>query len=282
MFGCVFYADILGFGELSGVTGAGPARAALQDISHILSTNEELARYIQRDNWLCRYALSDSLFLVSENALEACTTAAEIFFSLAFINASHEDAILQQSVLLRGGVACGDFQEIGPLFPETAKGNLVGDAVVRAVGLERADPKGPRLFVSDEVATSIEDAGRESVAWIVDRAGEGPAEILWLLPPDPSEANGTMIGDVCDAAVRLFEWNCGRGKVGLHYAGYLDLVARSLERLHERNPNQAFFAIRKAGFERVKSSSKSASVSRFFKEVSLTSRLEKLSGFAET
>jgi len=282
MFGCVFYADILGFGELSDVSGAGPARSALLDTAQVVSDNDDLSRYIQRDNWLCRYALSDSLFLVSDNAVDACVAAAEIFFGLAFLNASHEDVILRQSVLLRGGISCGDFQEVKPLFPETSKGNLVGEAVVSAVKLERSKPRGPRLFVSDEVASSLERTGGEGVAWIVDRLSEGPAELLWLLSPDPSEANGTMIGDVCDAAVRLFDWYGGNQDIGLHYAGYLDLVVRSLERLRDRNPDQAFFATRKAGFDRVGSSTKSDAVAGFFEKFNLGSRLEELAGLAGT
>jgi len=277
MFGCVFYADILGFSDLSDINGAGPAMGALLDVSNVISDNDDLARYIDRDNWLCRYALSDSIFLVSKNAVEACTAAAEIFFRLAFLNASHEDAILMQSVLLRGGISCGDFQEVDPLFPETAKGNLVGNAVVRAVKLERASPTGPRLFISEEVATSLEETDLDGVAWIVDHAGEGPAELLWILPPDPSESNGTMIGDVCDAAVRLFNRYSNRNdKVGIHYAGYLDLVVRSLEKLIERNPEQALFAITRASFERVGSESKSETVKRFISDFDLTGRLRLL------
>jgi hypothetical protein len=268
MLGFVFFADILGFKVRSLADSAQPALDALSDVAGVLAENDELARYLQLDQWFCRYALSDSLFLVSENAEQACSAAAELFFNLAFLNSFGDEG-----VLLRGGVAGGNVEVIRPLFPETGSGNLVGEAVVKAVQLEASEVKGPRLFISEDVVQSLLQRESDRAKWIIDQRSM-PAELLWLLPPNAEELNELFIGDVCRSAVDLFLRNCERKRVGLQYVGYLELIARSLERLKGQNfLEKAEIISRTAGFERINEANLADSVRHAIDEAELLDRL---------
>jgi hypothetical protein len=227
----VFFADVLGFSALSRVANATPAIDALSDLATLFSTQSSIARYLQAPAWRRRYGLSDSIFLVADDPRAACAAAAEIFFNLAFSNSQSDDA-----VLLRGAVTMGDVREIGPLFPETAVANLVGEAVVRAVRLEKSGAKGPRLLVSDEVVGALP---ADFASWMVDRTAEASAELLWLLTPDPNATEPLMIGDVCGAACRLMLAQLKDAEAAPHLVAYLDLLARSLSRLRQRDASAA-------------------------------------------
>ena len=87
----VFFADVLGFSALSRVANATPAVDALSDLASIFSTQSSVARYLQAPAWRRRYGLSDSIFLVADDPMEACAAAAEIFFNLAFYNSQADD-----------------------------------------------------------------------------------------------------------------------------------------------------------------------------------------------
>jgi hypothetical protein len=123
--------------------------------------------------------------------------------------------------------------------------NLVGEAVVEAVLLEKHGGDGPRLFVSADVAGALRGS---RLAWLVDEVPGAPAELLWLLPPDPAAAPqlSLMIGDVGRAAVGLFVRRGRDPRVGRHYLALLDLVARALERLAQHDQPTARIAIRAA------------------------------------
>ena len=188
----IFYTDILGFSAAAARPGARRAVSHLSDVAHILSTEDSLAKYLQREVWSARYGLSDSIFLVARDPVGACRAAAEFFFNLAFYNATQD-----VPVLMRGSITFGEVRKTAPLFPETGKGNLVGEAVVRAVQLERSGPKGPRLLVSREVAEIIrKEASLKQLLY----AEAETRELLWLLSAD----EGLLIGDVAGAACRLF------------------------------------------------------------------------------
>jgi class 3 adenylate cyclase len=232
----VLFADVLGFGSLSTIPGASGATDALSDLAHLLSSEDELVKLLQSSAWTERYGLSDSIFLVAEDPIQACAAAAELFFDLAYVNHQAE-----APVLLRGGITIGEALRIHPIFPESATANLVGEAVVRAVRLEETGPKGPRLLVSEETAKAWE-ASSQPQSWLLSRDSKGQAELLWLLPPDPALANGLLIGEVCRTAFRLAREH-GPKAFGYHYTGYLDLVARSLQRLCLARPEEGRAAI---------------------------------------
>jgi hypothetical protein len=237
----IVYADILGFSLAATEPGARLALEQLSDIAHILSTDDSLAKYLHRPVWKTRFALSDSIFLVANDPVEACRAAAEFFFNLAFYNASQD-----VPVLMRGSIAFGEVRETGPIFPETGKGNLVGEAVVRAVQLERSGPKGPRLLVLPEVAELLRKS--RSMKTLLANDGE-TAELLWLLPEDLSVAEGLLIGDVVGAACRLAASVSAASTAALHAAAYADLAVRSLLRLRRHNREAARIAIEKASLE---------------------------------
>ncbi|HSS48713.1 MAG TPA: hypothetical protein VLX28_07185 [Thermoanaerobaculia bacterium] len=218
----VFFADVLGFSARSKAPGAQGARDALSDLALLLSSNDELAKLLRSSAWIEHYGLSDSIFLVAEDPVQACAAAAKLFFHLSYLNHTAETP-----VLLRGGIAFGEAIQTEPIFPESAKFNLVGEAVVRAVRLESDGPKGPRLLLAEEVARALE----ASAPWLLNRNEQGTAEVLWLLPPDQAEANGIQIGEVCRTAFQLAKKHGAHPAFGYHYRGYLDLAVRSLEQL---------------------------------------------------
>lgn len=194
-------------------------------------------KLLQSSVWTERYGLSDSIFLVAEDSVQACAAAAEFFFDLAYVN--HE---AEEPVLLRGAITIGESLRVKPIFPESAKANLVGEAVVRAVRLEGSGPKGPRLLLAEETAKIWEESSQPK-NWLLSRNETGQAELLWPLPPDPESVNGLQIGEVCETALRLAEKHGADPSFGYHYLGYLDLVTRSLERLLALQPKEAATAI---------------------------------------
>jgi hypothetical protein len=237
----VFYADILGFSIAATEPGAGRALGQLSDVAHILSTENSLAKYLQRQVWNARYGLSDSIFLLARDAADTCLAGAEFFFNLASYNATEE-----LPVLMRGSITFGEVRKTRPIFPETAKGNVVGEAVVRAVQLERSGPKGPRLLVSAEVAKALKK--NSSKKHLLDIHAE-TNELLWLLPEDLALAEGLLIGDVAGAACRL-ALSAGPTSAALpHLAAYADLAIRSILRLKQFNPDAARIAIRKSSID---------------------------------
>ncbi len=189
---------------------------------------------------------------------------------MAFYNSHADDA-----VLLRGAITLGDAREIGPLFPETASANLVGEAVVRAVQLEKSGVKGPRLLLSDEVAGALP---AEFASWMLDRTAEGPAELLWPLTPDPTASEPLMVGDVCQAATRLLlrEWQ--DAEAAPHLVAYLDLVVRALERLRQRDANGAETILAMVDFCAVQPILRSLLTSRRIPEFLLLERIDALIG----
>jgi hypothetical protein len=234
----VLFADVLGFSGLASAPRAEGATDALSDLAHLLSSSDELVTLLGSASspWTERYGLSDSIFLVSEEPIRACKAAAEFFFNLAYVN--HQ---ARNPVLLRGAISIGEALQVQGIFPESSKANLVGEAVVRAVKLEEEGPKGPKLLLTQEAARAWEESS-ETPSWLLSRNERGQAELLWLLPPDPSMANGLQIGEVCRTAFRLAREH-GTKTFGYHYIGYLDLVARSLQRLRSARPEEAVTAI---------------------------------------
>lgn len=236
----VFHADILGFSIAATEPGAGRALGQLSDVAHILSTEDSLAKYLQRGVWNARYGLSDSVFLLARDAADACLAGAEFFFNLAYYNATEE-----LPVLMRGSITFGEVRKTRPIFPETGKGNVVGEAVVRAVQLERSGPKGPRLLLSAEVAKALKNSPKKHLLDIHAQT----TELLWLLPEDLALAEGLLIGDVAGAACRL-ALSAGPTSAAMpHLAAYADLAIRSILRLKQFNPDAARIAIRKSSID---------------------------------
>ena len=238
----LFYADILGFAELAIRPRARGALEQLSDVAHLLSTEDSLAKYLQRPVWRRRYGLSDSIFLVGDDVIEASAAAAAFFFNLAFYNAT-----LNLPTLMRGAITFGEVRQTRGIFPETGKENVVGEAVVRAVQLERSGAKGPRLLISPEVAHALKKSKLNS---LLDTPRKGVCELLWLLPPEISLTGGLLMGDVVDAALRLALNPTAGREAAPHYVAYLDLAIRSLLRLKRYSPEAAAVALKKESIEK--------------------------------
>lgn len=220
MLSTVFFADVLGFSAVS-LNDAAIAEQALDDVALLFSNQEEITRLLQiGDPWTARYGLSDSIFLIAEDAVAAAEAAARFFFRLAYLNAS-----VSSRVLMRGALVRGEVRQRVPIFAESAKGNVVGEAVVKATMLEKSGAKGPRLLLDDAVAAEL--AGKPG-AWLLDET-EGPKELLWILPPDPRRIDLALLRPVVGAAADAF-LNAPE-HIAEHYVAYIDLVLRSLLRL---------------------------------------------------
>ena len=219
----VFFADVLGFSAMA-MRNPADAERALEDVALLFSDQDEIAKYLQLGSpWQARYGLSDSIFLVAVDTVAGARWAAQFFFHLAYLNSSVPD----QRVLMRGALAFGTVIQRGPIFPETGTGNVVGEAVVKAAMLEKSGAKGPRLLVDEVVASSVRGS---AIAWLLDDS-EGPAELLWLLPPELSEFDVTHLRPVCAAAADALR--SAPEQVAVHYVAYVDLVLRSLLRLKQ-------------------------------------------------
>lgn len=224
----VFFADVLGFSALS-VTDAASAEQALDDVALLFSDQHEITRLLQvGDPWTARFGLSDSIFLIADDAAAAASASARFFFRLAYLNSS-----IPTRVLMRGALVQGEVRQRGPIFAESAKGNVVGEAVVKATMLEKSGAKGPRLLLDDAVAAEL--AGQPA-AWLLDET-EGPKELLWILPPDPGDLDVSHLRPVVGAAADAF-LNAPE-HVAEHYVAYIDLVLRSLLRLRSVDRSMA-------------------------------------------
>jgi hypothetical protein len=201
-FGAIFYADILGF---AGKASAGePAVDALSDLALILSDRDEISKLLQEGApWKERLGLSDSIFLVADDAVAAARAAAELFYQLAYLNASRP----QNAVLLRGAIATGEYEMMPAIFTESATKNLVGAGVVAAVRLESSGAKGPRLLLDEPSAALVKSS------------------LANLRPVFRGACNVILEGLRTEAAD--------------HFIAYAELIGLCLERLAERDAAMA-------------------------------------------
>jgi len=225
----VFFADVLGFSELSRQGASSGAARALDDIALLFSDHQEIAQHLNAGSpWTERYGLSDSIVLLALDPVAAVTAASEFFFDLAWLNV----ATPEQRVLMRGSITRGDVKKVPPIFKETGTANVIGEAVVRAVLMEKSGAKGPRLLIDDGVAHAIADA---PCAWLIDRAESIP-EVLWLLPVDPT-GDLFRLRAIAEGIVRSFL--AAEGAAAIHYVAYVDLLIRSLTRLRQHREQEA-------------------------------------------
>lgn len=98
----IFYGDVLGFSNLAASPEAQGAVDALSDVRATFA-DAGVIQALQKAVWPDRFALSDSVFLVSDDPLAAAGAAADLFFALAYIN-SHSP---ERSTLMRAALAWG-------------------------------------------------------------------------------------------------------------------------------------------------------------------------------
>ncbi len=223
----VFYFDVLGFRHMAG-GAADAAIDALSDLAEILRIPEI---FNQTGEWSHRYALGDSVFLTRQDPVEALRHASELVFTLVQLSAAG-----REPTLVRGALAFGEVRHVKGIFLATNEpANLVGEAVVEAVALsEPYGLKGPRIFLSDVLARDIADSDPELAEWQL-RPTETPGvwEILWILPPEPSQfvQDELAVNEVCKLGLRLLRQNGGNLFYGAHYREFAVMAGRCIERV---------------------------------------------------
>jgi hypothetical protein len=226
--GAIFYADILGFADKAAAGES--ALDALSDLALILSDRDEISKLLQEGApWKERLGLSDSIFLVADDAVAAARAAAELFYQLAYLNASRP----QNAVLLRGAIATGEYEVLPAIFAESATKNLVGAGVVAAVRLESSGVKGPRLLLDEASAALIKSSG---LAYALRSADV--AEMLW---PIIDMADGIDLANLRP----VFRGACNvileglRTEAADHFVAYAELIGLCLDRLADRDAAMA-------------------------------------------
>jgi hypothetical protein len=223
----VFYFDVLGFRQLA----EGSAQRAVDALSTLAEVLQSPAIIQQTEQWTHRYALSDSVFLTQADPVHALRQASDLVFNLVSLNLTKDNP-----VLVRGALAHGEVRHLKGIFLSSQEpANLVGDAVVEAVGLEHAgDMKGPRIFLSERLVQMIATADPALVKWLLrPTVTPGVWEVLWLLPSTPAEfsQDEQVVKNLCDLSLQLLKTKGGHPHYGAHYREFALLAGRCLERV---------------------------------------------------
>lgn len=133
----------------------------------------------------------------------------------------------------------------------------------------------PRLLLDEDTA-KIWESSEQPANWLLSRSDKGQAELLWLLPPKPEDANGQLIGEVCATALRLIRDHAGDPRFGHHYLGYLDLVTRSLQILLEKRSEEGSIALKVSELRTQAAALQQSLLSRMSLEAILLTRLQDL------
>lgn len=234
----VFYFDVLGFRHLA----EGSAQGAVDALSTLAEVLQSPVIVQQTEQWHHRYALSDSVFLTQADPVQALRQASDLVFNLVNLNLRKENP-----VLVRGALAHGEVRHLKGIFLSSHEpANLVGDAVVAAVGLEHAgDMKGPRIFLSEQLVQTIATVDPALVKWLLrPTVTPGVWEVLWLLPSAPAEFSQDeyVVKDLCDLSLQLLKTKGGHPHYGAHYREFALLAGRCLERVETFIKNEVITA----------------------------------------
>ena len=152
--------------------------------------------------------------------------------------------------LFRGGVAVGDVNRVtltGILNRERIEGHtLMGDAVVKAVGLEKK-VKGPRIVFDQEVFNRLNDGARLYCRNLPEDTNF--YELLWPGMSFVLENRSTFQNefnhfcDLFDPAYNLWSYYKDN-KVGIHYERFLELIVASTIKIYS-HLDMKNFVIRK-------------------------------------
>lgn len=223
----VLYFDVLGFRQLA----EGSAQRAVDALSTLAEVLQSPAIIQQTEQWSHRYALSDSVFLTQADPVQALRQASDLVFNLVSLNLTKDNP-----VLVRGALAHGEVRHLKGIFLSSQEpANLVGDAVVEAVGLEHAgDMKGPRIFLSERLAQTITATDPALAEWLLrPTVTPGVWEVLWLLPSAPAEfsQDEQVVKDLSALSLQLLKTKGGNPHYGAHYREFALLAGRCLERV---------------------------------------------------
>ena len=223
----VFFLDLLGFRSMA----EGDGRSAVEALTAVAEVFGRDSPLHEIGEWSHRYALSDSVFLTHPRPASAVAWAAETARMLLTASAGGEP------VLIRGGMAHGAVQHLVSVFGQSQEpANLLGEAVVRAVGLEsNPSEKGPRILVDERLATEVNDSHSAVGRWLLHpTASSGVSEILWPLPESPDDLGDdtwSYLEWLTGCSLALFETRGGHARYGAHYRGFTRTVTQSLLRI---------------------------------------------------
>lgn len=148
----------------------------------------------------------------------------------------------ERPVLFRGGLAFGDVVEITPLGlfnNQPAKyGNLMGDAVVRAVRIGEMKMKGPRIAFDQSIYEQLNDDAKLFSRPMPEDAYKDYYEILWPamgLVLENKEIFFQEIShfyDIFNPAYNLWQFY-KNSPVAEHYVSFLELIVSSTIKVYD-------------------------------------------------
>lgn len=141
----------------------------------------------------------------------------------------------EPAVLFRGGIAYGEVIETTPIGvfnnQKTLCNNLMGEAVVRAVGMEHI-LKGPRLVFDHSVYDHLNDDAKQYVRPLPEKEYSDYYEILWPAMGYILENKDTFTQEIEHfyelfiPAYNLWKYYKGNG-VAVQYERFLELIVAS-------------------------------------------------------
>lgn len=148
----------------------------------------------------------------------------------------------ERPVLFRGGLAFGDVLETAPmgLFnnQKTTVGNLMGEAVVRAVRIGEMGVKGPRIVFDKSVYEQLNNDARLYCREMPEEAFKDYYEILWPamdLVLENKDAFHQELGhfyEVFNPAYKLWQFY-KNSPVADHYVCFLELIVSATIKIYD-------------------------------------------------
>ena len=148
----------------------------------------------------------------------------------------------EPAVLFRGGIAFGEVVETKPMGmfngQKTECNNLMGEAVVRAVGMEKI-LKGPRLMFDQSVYDQLNDEAKLYVRHIPENEYADYYEILWPAMGYVLENRDTLTQEMIHfhenfaPAYNLWKFYKG-GDVAVQYERFMELIVASAVQIYTK------------------------------------------------
>lgn len=172
----VAYIDILGFKEM--VSKGNTAKFKLQKFHESIYNIWDLMDFSSKD--INGLAYSDSLTIFTEND---STNSLECV--LNFIKELYDESLFRHKIMLRGGLAKGEFEIYDTIeFKNFIKNQFVGQAFIDAYNLESGEGiKGCRFVFNNSIKEIIDQFNKKGKEYSVKRLEKSNNEIfdfIWI------------------------------------------------------------------------------------------------------
>lgn len=229
---------------------------------------QSLARRTSNESFEHFLPFSDAVFIVGSNCSDFILQLGHFVYSSFMLNAhvfanpddetdptaSHYIGVdnsrqvvntpcHEPPVLFRGGVAFGDVIETTPwgLFNNQASkcGNLMGEAVVRAVRIGEMKIKGPRIVFDKSVYDQLNDDAKLFCRPMPEDAFKEYYEILWPAMGFVIENKDTFpqeishFYDIFNPAYNLWQFYKSSPAVVDHYVNFLELIVSATIKVYD-------------------------------------------------